>query len=56
LARRENHLADLAYAQKIFALFEPPQVHPYMTLRNVGDRAAVKREVERVFAVLTTMR
>lgn len=56
LARRTNHLADLAYAQKIFALFEPPQAHPYVTLRNVGNRAVVKRAMERVFAVLTTMR
>lgn len=55
LARRQNHLADTEYALKIFAFFEPPQAHPYITLQNIGDRAAVKREVERVLGELNSL-
>lgn len=45
LVRRQNHLADAAYAAKIFSQFEPPQ-HPHFTLHNTEGREAVVGQVK----------
>ncbi|MBZ0294616.1 MAG: AAA family ATPase [Anaerolineae bacterium] len=44
LRHRQHHLADLDYAEKIFAQFEPPQL-THAVLENDAGRAELKTQI-----------
>jgi gluconokinase len=49
LGRRTDNPATLAYAEKILALFEPPQIRHFV-LDNADGKDVVMRQIEAILA------
>ncbi len=48
LSRRHNHLADLTYAAKIHAQFEPPQLPHMVIVNDMDGTTAIIRQLDRI--------
>jgi gluconokinase len=52
LSRRHNHLSDIAYAVKIHAQFEPPQLPHAVIVNDVDGATDVIRQLDRLLNII----